>query len=68
MSQGITDNLDVLLAVLPQRVSQQVQELGRTGQLLEVIIDLGACPRRVTLTERWCCPNQRWPQPTLMRW
>ena len=44
MSQGITDNLDVLLAVLPQRVSQQVQELGRTGQLLEVILDLGRVP------------------------
>jgi len=44
VSQGITDNLDVLLAVLPQRVSQQVQELGRTGQLLEVILDLGRVP------------------------
>jgi len=42
--QEITDNLDVLLAVLPQRVSQQVQELGHTGQLLEVILDLGRVP------------------------
>ncbi len=44
MRQEITDNLDVLLAVLPQRVSQQVQELGHTGQLLEVILDLGRVP------------------------
>ena len=44
MRQEITDNLDVLLAVLPQRVSQQVQEIGRTGQLLEVILDLGRVP------------------------
>ena len=44
MRQEITDNLDVMLAVLPQRVSQQVQELGRTGQLLEVILDLGRVP------------------------
>ncbi len=44
MRQEITDNLDVLFAVLPQRISQQVQELGRTGQLLEVILDLGRVP------------------------
>ncbi len=44
MRQEITDNLDVLLAVLPQRVSQQVQEIGRTGQLLEVVLDLGRVP------------------------
>ena len=44
MRQEITDNLDVMLAVLPQRVSQQVQDLGRTGQLLEVILDLGRVP------------------------
>ncbi len=44
MRQEITDNLDVLLAVLPQRVSRQLQELGRTVQLLEVILDLGRVP------------------------
>jgi stage III sporulation protein SpoIIIAA len=42
--QEITDNLDVLLAALPQRVSHQVREIGRTGQLLEVILDLGRVP------------------------
>ncbi len=44
MRQEITDNLDVLLAVLPRRVSKQVRELGRTDQLLEVILDLGRVP------------------------
>lgn len=51
MRHEITDNLDVLLAVLPQRVSQQVQEIGRTGQLLEVILDLGRVPTARYLDE-----------------
>ena len=44
MRQEITDNLDVLLAVLPARVSASVQDVGRTSQLLEVILDLGRVP------------------------
>ena len=56
-----TDNLDVLLAVLPPRVSQAVAEVGRLDgydNLVEIVMDLGRMPearfqsRELTLTDR----------------
>jgi len=37
----ITDNLDVLLNVLPPQVAQQLMVINRSDDLLEVILDLG---------------------------
>jgi stage III sporulation protein SpoIIIAA len=42
-----TDNLDVLLAVLPARISEAVAEAGRQGgydNLVEIVMDLGRRP------------------------
>jgi stage III sporulation protein SpoIIIAA len=40
----ITDNLDVLLNVLPLQVAHQLTEINRSDDLLEVILDLGRIP------------------------
>jgi stage III sporulation protein SpoIIIAA len=40
----ITDNLDVLLNVLPPSVAQQLTVIDQTDNLLEVILDLGRVP------------------------
>ncbi len=40
----ITDNLDVLLNVLPPQVAQQLNLINRSDDLLEVILDLGRVP------------------------
>ncbi len=40
----ITDNLDVLLNVLPPPVAQQLTVINRSDDLLEVILDLGRVP------------------------
>lgn len=42
--QQITDNLDVLLGVLPPQISQSIREIDRDEDLLEVILDLGRIP------------------------
>lgn len=49
----ITDNLDVLLNVLPPQVAQQLTVINRSDDLLEVILDLGRVPtaRYVDLEE-----------------
>jgi stage III sporulation protein SpoIIIAA len=56
-----TDNLDVLLAVLPPRISQAVAEAGHRGgydNLVEIVMDLGRIPEarfqsgEVPLTDR----------------
>ena len=56
-----TDNLDVLLAVLPRRISSAVAEAGREGgyeNLVEIVMDLGRRPEarfqsgEVPLTDR----------------
>ena len=44
LQQQITDDLDALLNVLPDRVRQQLLINGRSDQLLEVILDLGRVP------------------------
>ncbi len=40
----ITDDLDVMLSVLPEDVRAALQRIGRRDQLLEVILDLGRVP------------------------
>jgi len=40
----ITDNLDVLLNVLPPQVAQQLLVINRSDDLLEIILDLGRVP------------------------
>jgi stage III sporulation protein SpoIIIAA len=44
MEQEITDDLDVLLAVLPPVIESAVRAAGRGEELLEVILDLGRRP------------------------
>ena len=40
----ITDNLDVLLNVLPPLLATQLTSINRSDDLLEVILDLGRIP------------------------
>ncbi len=40
----ITDDLDVLLAVLPERVRERLEALEQNSDLLEVVLDLGRKP------------------------
>jgi len=40
----ITDDLDVLLAVLPEQIRTAIEESMQTGELLEVVMDLGRQP------------------------
>jgi stage III sporulation protein SpoIIIAA len=40
----ITDDLDAILAVLPEDIRAAVREVGRRDDLLEVILDLGRVP------------------------
>jgi stage III sporulation protein SpoIIIAA len=57
MRKRITDNLDVLLNVLPPQVERQLTNINRSDDLLEVILDLGRLPtaryvdREETLSE-----------------
>lgn len=44
MQNHITDDLDALLDVLPERIRKQLVLIGRPDQLLEVILDLGRVP------------------------
>ena len=43
-SKRITDNLDILLGVLPQVLAERLVEVDRSDELLEVILDLGRVP------------------------
>ena len=40
----ITDDQDVIMAVLPQDIQSALQKVGRRDELLEVILDLGRVP------------------------
>ena len=44
MTLRITDDLDLLLVVLPERIRISLQELGRASDLIEVVMDLGRLP------------------------
>jgi len=43
--QKITDDLDLMLDVLPPRISKVVRELNDNDNLLEIIMDLGRSPK-----------------------
>ena len=47
----ITDDLDALLAVLPKDIETAVRERNNSGDLLEVILDLGRVPTSRLTTE-----------------
>jgi len=40
----ITDDLEVLLAVLPPHIQTALRQIGRGDELIEVILDLGRVP------------------------
>lgn len=42
--QKITDDLDLLLAVLPPHISEKVRKLNDSDNLLEIVMDLGRLP------------------------
>ena len=44
MTLRITDDLDLLLEVLPQRIQDSLREIGRPSELIEVVMDLGRLP------------------------
>lgn len=44
MEKKITDDLDVLLAVLPPDIEMVVRKIGQDDELLEIILDLGRRP------------------------
>lgn len=54
----ITDDLDAMLGILPQDLTERLKELNRQDDLLEVILDLGRVPtaryvdQEVTLIDR----------------
>jgi stage III sporulation protein SpoIIIAA len=43
--QKITDDLDLLLDILPSRISEVVRELDDSDNLLEIVMDLGRRPK-----------------------
>lgn len=42
----ITDDLDLLLAILPPRIHAALEAANRASELIEVIMDVGRLPRR----------------------
>ena len=44
MTLRIADDLDLLLAVLPERLRASLQQLDRAGDLIEIVMDLGRLP------------------------
>jgi stage III sporulation protein SpoIIIAA len=40
----ITDDLDLLLSVLPERIQRALREIGRASDLIEIVMDLGRLP------------------------
>jgi stage III sporulation protein SpoIIIAA len=63
-TEVVLDDLDVLLEVFPEDIRQQVTEIGRRDDLLEVILDLGRVPtarytdREVVLRETEVRPEE----------
>jgi stage III sporulation protein SpoIIIAA len=43
-NKHITDDLDIIMAVLPEDIQAALQKIGRRDELLEVILDLGRVP------------------------
>ena len=47
----ITDDMDVLLNVLPDSIARVLRELGRPDELIEVVLDLGRRPEARFVSE-----------------
>jgi stage III sporulation protein SpoIIIAA len=54
----ITDNLDVMLGVLPEPIAQKLTMINRSNELLEVILDLGRVPSARYLLEEVVLSDQ----------
>ena len=58
----ITDDLDLLLAVLPDRIRTALEESDRQSDLLEIVMDLGRLPEaRFTVGEMVLSTNEITP-------
>lgn len=44
MTLRITDDLELLLSVLPRRIQDSLREIGRSSDLIEIVMDLGRLP------------------------
>jgi stage III sporulation protein SpoIIIAA len=44
MTLKITDDLDLLLTVLPDEIQAALRDLGRSSELIEIVMDLGRLP------------------------
>ena len=59
MQQRITDDLDLMINVLPPQVAAAVRRGDRGDQLLEIVLDLGRCPEaRYTDSEVKLCDTE----------
>ncbi len=47
----ITDDLDLLLKVLPSRIQESLRVLGRASELIEIVMDLGRLPEARFVTD-----------------
>ena len=57
--QKITDDLDLLLAILPQRIRVALDQANRSAELIEVIMDLGRLPEaRFTVGELYLSDSE----------
>ena len=54
MTLRIADDLEQLLAVLPERIRVSLQQLGRASDLIEIVMDLGRLPE-ARFTDREVC-------------
>jgi len=62
MQQRITDDLELMINVLPPQVAEAVRQGNRDDQLLEIVLDLGRCPEaRYTDDEVKLCATEVTP-------
>jgi stage III sporulation protein SpoIIIAA len=57
--QNITDDLDLMINVLPPNIAEAVRQANRGDQLLEIVLDLGRLPEaRYTDSETTLCDSE----------
>ena len=60
--QNITDDLELMINVLPPNIAEAVRQANRGDQLLEIVIDLGRLPEaRYTDSETTLCDSEVTP-------
>ncbi len=63
----ITDDLDVLLAILPDRIREALEAANRSAELIEIIMDLGRLPEaRFTKGEMYLDKTEIMPEDLQM--